>query len=85
MKKKKKRNTYLEVPLRMKIFRIHEFLGQKIRLNFVSARDSSPDCVAIVAFFRRIFLLDPFGGHLVVILSFPEGKMGDFSKTLNED
>ena len=81
----KKRNTYLEVPLRMKIFRIHEFLGQKIRLNFVSARDSSPDCVAIVAFFRRIFLLDPFGGHLVVILSFPEGKMGDFSKTLNED
>ena len=71
--------------MRMKIFRIHEFLGQKIRLNFVSARDSSPDCVTIVAFFRRILLLDPFGGHLIIILSFPEGKMGDLSKAIIED
>ena len=69
----------------MKIFRIHEFLGQKIHLNFVRARDTGTYGVTIVAIFRRIFLLDPFGGHLVVILSFPEGKMGDFSKTLIED
>ena len=69
----------------MKILRIHKFLGQKINLNFVSAKDSSLDCVAIVAFFRRILLLDPFGGHLVIVLSFSEGKMGDLSKTIIED
>lgn len=69
----------------MEIPRIHEFLFQKICLNFVHTRDSSPDGVTIVAVFRRILVLDPFGSHLVVILSFPEGKMSNFSKTFIED
>ena len=69
----------------MKISWIHEFLCQKILLNFVRTGNSSPDGVKIVAIFRWILLLDPFGGHLVVILSFPEGTMRDFSKTIIED
>ena len=69
----------------MKIIRIHEFLGQKVRLNFVRAWNSRPDCVTIVAVFRWILPLDPFGGDLVVILGFPESKMSDFSKAFMED
>ena len=46
----------------MKIIRIHEFLGQKVCLNFVRAWNSRPDCVTIVAVFRWILPLDPFGG-----------------------
>ena len=69
----------------MKIIRIHEFLGQKVRLNFVRAWNSRPDCVTIVAVFRWILSLDPFGGHVVVILSFLESKMSDFSMAFIED
>ena len=69
----------------MKIFKIHKFLGKKMHLNFVKARDTSTDGVTIVAIFRKILLLDPFGGPFGVILSFLEGTMHDFSKTLIED